>query len=145
MLLSSIVLLAKKPEKIQIKQNRALKVLFNKEFRTPTIELHKELQLLMVKDIAKVNLLKFVHQQRNNTLPEAFDNYYSKVCHHHSRDTRQKHNLHVNRESTLGKKSTKHRGAVQWNLIKKEIRNCQTTKCFAHNLKKAIIESYQET
>ena len=129
-------------KKIQIKQNRALKVLFNKEFRTPTLEMHKELKLLMVKDIAKVNLLKFVHQQRNDALPDAFENYYSEVSTHHSRDTRQKDNLHVNRETVLGRKSTKYRGAVQWNSISKDIRNCQTTKCFAKNLKCSIIDNY---
>ena len=129
-------------KKIQIKQNRALKVLFNKEFRTPTTEMHKELNLLLVKDIAKVNLLKFVHQQRNDALPDAFQNYFSEVCHHHSRDTRQKHNLHVNRETAIGKKSTKYRGAVQWNSVSKNIRNCETTKCFAINLKKSIIDTY---
>ena len=129
-------------KKIQIKQNRALKVLFNKEFRTPTTEMHKELKILLVKDIAKVNLLKFVHQQRNDALPDAFQNYFSEVCHHHNRDTRQKHNLHVNRESAIGKKSTKYRGAIQWNSISKDIRNCETTKCFAMNLKSSIIEQY---
>ena len=130
-------------KKIQIKQNRALKVLFNKEFRTPTVEMHKDLKLLMVKDIAKVNTLKFVHQQRNNALPEAFDNFYTEVCQHHERETRQKHNLHISKETALGKISTKYRGAVLWNSISKKIRNCKTTKCFASNLKNAIIESYE--
>ena len=90
----------------------------------------------------KVNLLKFVHQQRNDALPDAFENYYSEVSTHHSRDTRQKDNLHVNRETVLGRKSTKYRGAVQWNSISKDIRNCQTTKCFAKNLKCSIIDNY---
>ena len=129
-------------KKIQIKQNRALKVLFNKEFRTPTLDMHKELKLLMVKDIAKVNLLKFVHQQRCGALPDAFDNHYSEVSHHHNRDTRQKDNLYVDRGTALSKKSTKYRGAVLWNSVNKDIRNCKTTKCFATNLKSAIIDSY---
>ena len=129
-------------KKIQIKQSRALKVIFNKDSRTPTTELHSDLKLLLVKDIAKVNLLKFVYQQRNDKLPDAFENYYSEVGQHHIRNTRQKHDLHINRESTLGKKSTKHRGAVLWNSISKKIRECETTKCFSKHLKDAILESY---
>ena len=62
--------------KTQIKQNRALKVLFNKDFFTPTQKLHKDLDLLLVKDIGKLNTLKFVHRQRNNKTPSIFDNYF---------------------------------------------------------------------
>ena len=46
-------------KKVQVKQNRALKVLFNKDFLTPTDSLHKELEVLKVKDI-------------NSTLPNLF-------------------------------------------------------------------------
>ena len=35
-------------KKVQVKQNRALKVLFNKDFLTPTDSLHKELEVLKV-------------------------------------------------------------------------------------------------
>ena len=61
---------------IQVKQNRALKVLFRKDFYTPTTELHKELNTPLVKDIWKMNCLKLVHKIIYNQVPEAFDNYF---------------------------------------------------------------------
>ena len=39
--------------KIQTKQNRALKTLFNLDYRRPTLQLHHDLNLLLVKDIKK--------------------------------------------------------------------------------------------
>ena len=67
----------KKLKSIQVKQNRALKVLFRKDFYTPTTQLHKELKIPLVKDIGKLNALKLVHKVMTNQAPEAFDNYFT--------------------------------------------------------------------
>ena len=130
-------------------QNKSLKTLYYKDYltpienwQTPTLDLHKNLNFLLVKDISKVNVLKFVHQQRSGNLPEAFDDYFSEVKQHHNVNTRQKHNLQVGRESVLGKKKMKHRGATLWNEIDKNTRNIETKKCFALNIKSLCIESY---
>ncbi len=47
--------------KVQIQQNRALKILhnINKDYQTPTKSLHKELNLLLVEYIYKLGVLKF--------------------------------------------------------------------------------------
>ena len=129
-------------KQVQTKQNRALKVLFNKEHRTPTRELHKELNLLQVQDIGQVNILKFVHKQRLGDTPEAFNNYFTEVNEHHNINTRQAKNLHVPRENNWGMKSMKYRGAVLWNKTDNEIRDCKTTKTFAGKVKKLIINTY---
>ena len=127
---------------VQTLQNRALKVLFNKDYLTPTTQLHKELKTLLVRDIAKLNTLKFVHNQRSGTAPEVFNNYYKPNSEVRTRCTRQDNNLHCIKASPTTRKSIKYRGAVQWNAIPKEIRQALTTKAFAQNYKKLTINNY---
>ena len=61
-------------KELQVLQSKAIKVLYKKEFRTPTKELHKEFKILLVKDVQKLNTLKFVFKQRKGEAPEAFNN-----------------------------------------------------------------------
>ena len=46
--------------KLQVKQNRALKILFFKDYETPTLQLQLELKVLIVADAYKFSLAKFV-------------------------------------------------------------------------------------
>ena len=62
--------------KIQILQNQLLKVLSVKKYRYPTEKLHKEFEILLVEDIAKQELLTFVHNYFSNSLPIVFDKYF---------------------------------------------------------------------
>ena len=72
--------------KLQVKQNRALKILFDKEFLTPTKKLHYDLKILMVEDIYKLSLAKFVFKQQNKRLPSISENHYTRIneTHEHS-------------------------------------------------------------
>ena len=131
-------------KKLQVKQNRALKTLHNKDFLTPTIELHKECNLLLVKDIAKLNTVKFVFKQRNGLAPDAFHNYYIENMFIHQHSTRQAKNIHVTQHrNTYGQKSVKYRGAIWWNQIKSSIREAGTIQTFSKNTKKSYINNYQ--
>ena len=131
-------------KKLQVKQNRALKILHNKDFLTPTIELHRDCKLLLVNDIAKLNTVKFVYKQRNGQAPEAFRNYYIENMFVHQHSTRQAKNIHVTQHrNTYGHKSVKYRGAIWWNQINSSIREAGTIKTFAKNTKKSFIDSYQ--
>ncbi len=80
--------------KVQIQQNRALKILHNKDYYTPTKSLYKELNLLLVEDIYKVGGLKFVYKQQNNLLPNVFSQFDIENSSIHSHKTRQSHDLH---------------------------------------------------
>ena len=131
--------------KTQIKQNRALKVLFNKDFFTPTQELHKDLDLLLVKDIGKLNTLKFVHRQRNNKTPSIFDNYFIENKDKHKHNTRQTHNLHIKRPNdSYGKNKIQYRGAKLWNAIPQASREVTCNKNFGNKIKKAWINNYYD-
>ncbi len=47
---------------VQTQQNRALKILYNKYDLTPTKELHQDLQIILIQDIYKLSIAKFVYK-----------------------------------------------------------------------------------
>ena len=56
-----------KLNKIQVLQNQLLKVLLKKDYRSPTNELHKSMDILKMNDIAEQEIVTFVHNYfRNN-------------------------------------------------------------------------------
>ena len=42
----------------------------------PTLQLHQDQNLLLVKDIKKIKIINLVQQQQRNQTPEVFDNYF---------------------------------------------------------------------
>ena len=130
-------------KQIQIKQNRALKVLHNKDFFTPTIDLHRQTKVLMINDIANLNLLKFVYKQRNGQTPDAFRNYYIENIFIHNHQTRQAKNLHLPvNKNKYGRQSLKYRGAELWNKIDSQTRESKTIKTFSKKVKEQLINNY---
>ena len=130
---------------IQVKQNRSLKVLFNKDFYTPTTTLHKELKLPLVHDIGKINALKLVHKIINKQAPEAFENYFTsnKDIPGRRAGTRQDNNLATSKyKSDTAKKMFKYRGATFWNSVSQEVKNTKDTSLFGKIIKQSIIASY---
>ena len=124
-------------KKVQVKQNRAWKVLFNKDFLTPTDSLHKELEVLKVKDINRLHTAKFVHMQQNNKTPNIFKNFFIAIQTVHQHNTRQNHNLHINQPNTNnGKRTMKYHGATIWNALAGSLRKIESNKTFGSPTKK---------
>ena len=82
-------------KKVQTKQNRALKILYSKDYLTPTLTLHKELGLLKVTVIHEVAIIKFVFRQNNELTPSIFKDTFKTNQEVHTYNTRQKINLHI--------------------------------------------------
>ena len=129
--------------KLQTKQNNSLKILFNKDFYTPTYKLHKELGVLLVKDVYKLYLAKFVYKHQVGILPDIFDSYFVKNDYIHRYYTRQTSNLHKPQSKNIyGGKTTKQRGVQIWNEFPAKLRQGVSVKSFARHAKKYIIQSY---
>lgn len=62
--------------KLQVLQNKALKLLHRKNWYTSTNSLHKELSLLKFNDIFKLLILKFVEKYRHGDVLDVFKNYF---------------------------------------------------------------------
>ena len=63
-------------DKIQILQNKLLKVLSCKRYRFPTHRLHRELSILMYEDTVKQETLSFVYNYIHGNLPKVFTNFF---------------------------------------------------------------------
>ena len=74
-------------KKVQTQQNRSLKILYQKDYFTPTKVLHSDLNILMVQDIYKLSIAKFVYKQKNELLPEIFTNFFTENSQIHSYNT----------------------------------------------------------
>ena len=59
-------------------QNKLLKMLYNRDRRYSTNTLHHELNLLQVKDIHELLLLKFIHIIMNGNPVKRFEAYFIK-------------------------------------------------------------------
>ena len=133
---------AKELKKIQIKQNTALKVLYRKDFYTHTNDLHKDIGLLQIKDIAKQSILKFIHKQQKGETPDAFIDYFPEVNTRHGIPTRQQDDMVIPRCSNFAKKSMRYRGPSLWNQISKETKEIDSTKTFSKHIKRALMDTY---
>ncbi len=58
-------------------QNRQLKVPYQLDWLTPTMDLHWHLSLLTIKDSYVLQVAKFVFKQRHDILPQTFQGCFS--------------------------------------------------------------------
>ena len=102
--------------KIQTLQNKLLKVLYIRPYRTNSSVLHHELGLLKIIDIFKVSILKFVFKVLNKEIIKQFFNYFETRERLHDHDTRHKKLLHVKDYNTnFGITRIAIKGAFLWN------------------------------
>ena len=126
--------------KVQIIQNKLLKVITNQKYRTPTNDLHNSLEILKVKDILTQETLSFVHNFTHNKLPIIFNNYFRKFNDIHDRNTRNRNNFIIPRSKTvLGSKTIKYIGTVTWNALDQNIKLIDNIKKFRLSWKKIIL------
>ena len=130
-------------QKVQVMQNRILKVLFNKDFLMPTKELHKELTLLLVNDMHKHLIVQFVYKAKHKHLPSIFDNYYQENQSLHNYSTRYANQLHPPYSRTVtGSKSIKISGVKAWNELPNYLTSIDSFSLFKKKTKQHYLESY---
>ena len=131
-------------KRIQTLQNQLLKVLSGKKYRFSTNELHKELNILKVEDIAKQEILTFVHNFFANKLPPVFDNYFETFETCHNRNTRSGANkIKITKHKTnIASLSIKIKGAYLWNKLSNDLKAIPNTKNFRIRYKESLLISY---
>lgn len=131
-------------KKIQTQQNRALKILYNKDFHTNKYRLHSDLKYLTVEDTHKQCLVNFVHKHINNKLPDTFRNYYTTNLESHSHNTRQTAKIHIDRRrNEQAKKMITYSGAIAWNNLPNQITSMKNYTGFKKAVKDHYIKIYQ--
>lgn len=116
--------------KILTQQKKAIRKISFAHFEAHSDPLFKELNLLRLPDIIKLNNMLFVHNVLNNVAPKAFKNYF-KFQYHHDHDTVRSPNsvysipkgsLELPKTNLLvGKKGIKYVCASTWNTTLKEL------------------------
>ena len=128
---------------IQVLQNRILKILYNKDWYTPTDVLHRELNLLQITDIFKLALLQIVYKQTNNLLPDSFNEYFRTRDTIHSINTRNASKLHIVKSRTnFGKNRVKSKGAYLFNNLPDGIVQSQSLNTFKKKTKAFLLSKY---
>ena len=130
--------------KIQTLQNQLLKVLYEKKYRYPTEKLHKELNLLLVNDIANQELLTFVHNYYSDSLPPVFDNYFDPFDHPYNTRYAPSSIRLRDHDTEMAAASVQVKGAKLWNDLNISYKNITKRKNFKTQYKQDIIKLYSE-
>ena len=132
--------------KVQVIQNKLLKVLYKLPTRTDTDLLHSNLNFLKVKDICKFQIQIFVYESINKTCIPQFQNYYSFLQDHNEHRMVTRHRDQLYRapfSNQYGELRLKRYGAVLWNSLSNSIRNSQSLKTFKKAIRSNIMDTYQ--
>ena len=131
----------KRLNRVQTLQNQLLKVLLGKKYRFPTDNLHRELNILKVRDISNQEILTFVHKYFANKLPDAFDNYYKTFSNFSDRTTRNSFTtIKIDDHNTnIAARSLKISGAKLWNDLRSDLKSIPNIKKFKNEYKHKCI------
>ena len=130
-------------DKIQILQNKLLKTLYKLPYVTDTNKLHTRLNILKVKDIYKINVLKFVYESINHTSIEQFHNHYEYQSNRNNANLRNRNLLYPQTSNNkFGESTLKFQGTQLWNSLPVNLRFINSFYSFKKALRQKIMESY---
>ena len=122
--------------KLQVTQNRAIRLLFEYDYRTPLRTIYNDLPLLKVSNIHKLEMGKLFFSQIhiNNSLGiEIFS---------HSYHTRQQFSVRLHRiSSDLSRRFVIFAGGFYWNSLPSELILSPSLICFKKKLKQFLLNS----
>ena len=121
--------------KLQILQNKLIKLLTRKDRLYRTNALHTDLNILKVKDIHETAVLQFVYSCIKETPIGPFVEYFKLRRDEHNYDLRNNDNIsartiHIN----MGKGTTHYTGATLWNKLPSEITEIDQANMFKREL-----------
>jgi hypothetical protein len=117
--------------------------LYKLDWYTPTSNLHRDLSILTIKDVFKLQIAKFVYQHKNGSLPAIFQNYFSTNAQVHRYRTRQANLMHANRPRTShGAKTIKISGVNIFNGLPRCIIDSPSLNSFKTRVKHHLSSQY---
>ena len=115
-------------ERLQLK--RAVRAIVEIQYRESTHHVFKELKILKVQGINKLQKSFFMFKFRNNQLPKNLSDIFSANYQIHNYGTRQSDDCHLPRKSTtLGQYSLAFQGPKIWNSIDSKTSNIKSSMC----------------
>ena len=132
-------------ERLQVIQNKLLKLLLRLDPYTSTNLLHSELNILKVKDMYNTSLLLFVHANLQGDCPAAVKNYF--VRRKSVYNTRQTGHLFIEYRRArldLGTSRVQYHAAELWNLLSDVIKKIPCRTFCKRNLCEKLVQGYNE-
>ena len=117
-------------DKLSKANNKILRIILNKKFDTPNIDLYREFNVLPIPLLHESKLLQLIFKcyYFKNLLPEIFKSYFTTNKSIHQHRTRNIMNLHITSvNSTFGQRCSDFRGSKLWNEL--PIRLKQYSSC----------------
>ena len=112
--------------KLQILQNKAIRIISNCNRRTSITPFYHKLGILKIPELYKFEIAKLMHQHSKQNLPPTISNLFKPLSNIHNRITRSVslNHIYVEKFSTLRcQRSIKYQGAKIWNAIPLELRD----------------------
>ena len=128
-------------KKLQIVQNKLLKLLLNVPRKTSTNDVHTKLQLLKVNDIYENSLNMFVHDCQNLNCPPILNNYFQRKQHRYN-TRREDHLIIQNSRTELGRSRVNIKAANLWNHLACEIKLLDRNP-FKRKINKMMLSNYK--
>ena len=127
--------------KIQVIQNKLLKILLKKPFRYPTNQLHNDLAILKFEHIVHQEIMGFVFDFLKGNLPCVFENYFQhRLTTENLQTEASRFRLKIPcYRTTIGEKTVKVQGAKLFNTYVNKIDLSIKTKTFKKRIKKSIL------
>ena len=132
-------------KRLQLLQNKAVCAICSLNWREHVTSCFDRLSILKVRDVAKMEMAKFVHKSVNHSLPKYFQTYIHKVSLAHKRSTKSSSsdNLAIPLFRTnCAHRSIKYQGSKVWKSIATAIQ-CLKLKKFTQTYREQILVAYK--
>ena len=125
-------------------QKRALRVIYNKPFRSHTDSLFKDGNILKVNDMYRFQCLLFIFDFKHNLLPKSFVNFYPDRP--SDRLTRQLQDIYTPQaRTTFSTRSMFHNAPKIWNISSNNIKSSPTRRMLKLNFFNQTLNTYATT
>ena len=131
---------------LQVIQNKILRCISHTKIKQSVSPKYKQMKILKLYNIHKMELAKFMFKLKNQLLPENFNSFFVSVSAIHKYNIRknQNDNKFLPRERTIfGQQKLEYKGVKIWNNLPSCIKYIPTLSKLSHNLKETISESYR--
>ena len=129
-------------DKLNTLNNKILRILLNKKYDTPNIELYRILNVLPVSLLHEMKLLELIHKchYHKRLLPVIFQQYFitnDSIYQHHTRNIQNLHIPTVN--SNAGQRRCLYRGSKLWNALPDHFKTYSSIAAFKTNVKHYLL------
>jgi hypothetical protein len=127
--------------KLEIKQNKTIRIINNSKYNASAIPIYKSLNILPIAKLFKLQLGKFMYLYSRRELPRPLQNIFTLNSDIHSHNTRNKNAPHIT--DRHGKKICKsfiHAAPQTWYNIPEKTKQLRTIKSFGGKFKQELLK-----